>query len=297
MVSLTEQTLADAFSFSMRSTEVVAGGKKICYVEMGSGPTVMLFHGATFGWPMWYELLATLSQTYRVVAVNLPGAPGTDRPEPGVAWDFEQDIVVPFTEFLSRYGGERPVLVGHSLGAWLCWKLALAAPEGVAGIFSIDALGFETNVPMPFRLAASPWIAHLLMATAMKGRQGLRRFLKSALSRKDALDERFVDCVAEAVTRTEALHPIWFMHLMFSGTTLNPSLDLRPVIKKMAVPARAIWGEEDPLINARVADEFLKKNMPQIKSFILPRVGHVAPIEAPRETLDQLFSFLPTCNF
>ncbi len=299
MLSSYDHALAKKFSFFPEEKSIiVSGNKKIRYVEMGGGPrTLILFHGATFGWQMWYAMISELATEYRMLAVNLPGAPGTDRPPENVLWNLDSDILEPYVDFVSRLGSGRVALVGHSIGGWLSFKLAQALPAQSAGLCMIDPLGFGVTVPMPFFLAHSKFFTRCLVATIMRGRAGLTRFITSALVQKASMSDDFLHGVFESLEKKESIHPLWFMHALFSGTTLNPGLDLRQEIERIATPTLILWGENDPLVDVKTAHNFFREKIKNGDSRIFPNVGHVPPIEDPISTLKALKSFLVRCTF
>jgi haloalkane dehalogenase len=62
-------------------TLTVAGGTRLGYREMGAGPAVLLVHG----WPtssfLWREVMPTIAETNRVLAIDLPGFGASDKPK------------------------------------------------------------------------------------------------------------------------------------------------------------------------------------------------------------------------
>lgn len=104
--------------------------------------TVMLLHGWTCDSHDWSWQLPALESRYRVIAVDLRGhgrsevmPPGTYMPDHYVA-DVEALIA-------GRFPGQRPILMGHSMGAQVAARLALKRPDLVRAIVSVDgSLGF-----------------------------------------------------------------------------------------------------------------------------------------------------------
>ncbi|MBW7970224.1 alpha/beta hydrolase [Bradyrhizobium sp. BR 10289] len=123
--------------------------------DAGTGRNVMLLHGWTAESNDWCWQLPLLESRYRTVAVDLRGhgrseiaASGGYNPADYVA-DIERLIK-------DNFGGERFVLIGHSMGAQIAAQLAVKRPEFVDAVVSIDgALGFSAELEPVFQKAAA----------------------------------------------------------------------------------------------------------------------------------------------
>lgn len=97
---------------------------------MAPAPTVLL-HGLTFDRTTWRPVVDRLAGEFRCVAIDLPGhggTPGPPRPMAEIAEDVHR--------LLTTLEIERPVLVGHSMGAVLAVVYAAAFP--VRGVVTVD---------------------------------------------------------------------------------------------------------------------------------------------------------------
>ncbi|MEO1239207.1 MAG: alpha/beta hydrolase, partial [Pseudomonadota bacterium] len=121
---------------------VEVDGARIHYVEMGSGPTVVLLHGA-FGSlrDYTYALMPQLADRYRVIAFDRPGLGYSDPLYPGVLSakaesPAEQARVL--AAAAAQLGVEKPLVVGHSFGGIVAYAWALdhdpAAVVSLAGV-------------------------------------------------------------------------------------------------------------------------------------------------------------------
>jgi pimeloyl-ACP methyl ester carboxylesterase len=108
----------------------------------GEGKPVMLIHGLGFGQLSWDRVAPRLSaEGLRVVSYDLRGHGGSD-----VAGDyspaaFDEDLAA----VLEELGLEKPVLVGHSLGATAALKYA-ASHESCAGVVCVEG-GLPQELP------------------------------------------------------------------------------------------------------------------------------------------------------
>ena len=122
---------------------------KMHYAEAGSGPGVLLCHGAPESWYSWRHQLSALSEAgFHAIAPDMRGYGQTEQPKELEAYDIFQltgDIV----GLVNAPGGEPVVIVGHDWGAWIAQFAALFRPD----LFRAVAL---LSVPFLPRLPISP---------------------------------------------------------------------------------------------------------------------------------------------
>src|SRR5688500_7200989 len=94
--------------------KVNVSGLTLAYRELGSGPPVLLLHG----WPtssfLWRNVMPPIARVNRVVALDLPGFGGSDKPA-GARYNFD------FFEraidgFLEQLGIDAVAIASHDLG-------------------------------------------------------------------------------------------------------------------------------------------------------------------------------------
>ncbi len=116
---------------------VLVHDQRIAYLDVGAGPPVILIHG--FGGSMWQweHQQHALSQHFRVLTLDLPGAGLSDKPE----IDYRPDQMLDyFVGFMDAVKIPQATLVGNSMGAGLAIGMALAHPTRVAKLVLIDGL-------------------------------------------------------------------------------------------------------------------------------------------------------------
>jgi pimeloyl-ACP methyl ester carboxylesterase len=144
----------------------IGKGRRLHYVMRGSGPPVVLIHGATAQLQdMTASLLPVLEKRYTVVAFDRPGHGYSDR-LPYHAWDVAQARAI--HEGVRRLGLERPVIVGHSMGGGIAMAYGMTYPDEVAGVVFISGLAFPDfgiNF-LPYLPTSLPLVGSLLAYTA-----------------------------------------------------------------------------------------------------------------------------------
>lgn len=121
---------------------IVANGIRTNYLEAGSGPPVVLIHGSGPGvtaYANWRLTIPALAERFRVLAPDMVGFGGTERP-PGVVYDLKTwaDQVV---GFLDAHGIERASLVGNSFGGAIALRVATQHPERVGRLALMGSAG------------------------------------------------------------------------------------------------------------------------------------------------------------
>jgi pimeloyl-ACP methyl ester carboxylesterase len=250
---------------------------RLPYDEVGSGPALVLLHAGIADRTMWTEHLRPLSEAgYRVVAPDLPGfgdapvAPGEQAPWSAVV------------QHLDALGVEQAALVGNSFGAAVALRVAAVAPERVSALVLISASA-PTIPPSPELLAI--WQAE-----------------ESALERGDT--EAAVAAVVDAWTlpdaptrlrdRIAAMQRRAFEHQAIAheeSEVPDPVEEDPSVLARVTMPALVTSGEFD-LLDFRLGAPELCRLLPNARRGVIPRAGHLAPLEAPQVFRDLVLDFL-----
>ena len=118
----------------MTHSHIHNGNVTLAVSASGEGQQLVFFNGLGATQPFWNKVIRALKGQYQVVTFDFRG-----HGKSSVATDYS------FTSFLSdveavigEAGKDRPLLVGHSLGADLAVWYAATHPGQVAGMFLID---------------------------------------------------------------------------------------------------------------------------------------------------------------
>ena len=106
--------------------------------QMGDGPPVFLVHGfpeLAYSWR--HQIPALAAAGYHVIAPDMRGYGGTDKPE-GVAAYTIQKLIGDLTGLMDTMSIERALMVGHDWGALTVWQMALLAPERMNGVINLN---------------------------------------------------------------------------------------------------------------------------------------------------------------
>jgi pimeloyl-ACP methyl ester carboxylesterase len=125
---------------------VSANGTRFHVAESGDGPLVLLLHGFPEFWWTWRQQLDSLSQAgFRVVAPDLRGYGGSDKPPRGY------DLVTAASDaagLVRSLGEANAVVVGHDWGGLIAWTMAAYFPKVVRRLAVV-------SMPHPLRLRSA----------------------------------------------------------------------------------------------------------------------------------------------
>ena len=114
------------------------------YLDVGSGPAVVLIHGLAGDLSAWRAQVALLRPHFRVIAFDNRGAGASSQvDEPVSTQDLAQDTL----QLMTHAGIESAHVVGRSMGGAVAQHMALMAPSRVrtlalcASFAKLDALG------------------------------------------------------------------------------------------------------------------------------------------------------------
>ncbi len=102
----------------------------LAYDLQGSGPPLVFIHGLTFDRTSWQPITGRLAG-YRCITIDLPGHGDSD----GSLRSLD-DIAAALHHLLDELGIERPIVIGHSMGAALAGIYAARCP--VSGVVDVD---------------------------------------------------------------------------------------------------------------------------------------------------------------
>lgn len=122
-----------------RITEITVKtpGLRFHCATLGDGPLLLLLHGFPERWFSWRPLMPALAaRGFRVVAPDLPGYGGTERPADG--YD-PRELSRHLVALLPALGAERATIIGHDWGGLLTWELVSRYPEQVTRFGVLNA--------------------------------------------------------------------------------------------------------------------------------------------------------------
>ncbi|MES2710103.1 MAG: alpha/beta hydrolase [Pseudomonadota bacterium] len=250
-------------------------GVRLHYTDEGEGQAVVLVHGnvvsgsdfATSG------VAQRIRRTHRVITFDRPGCGHSDRPR-GRVFDVEEQAAL-LQHALRRLGAERPIIVGHSLGAIVALAMAARQPAQTGGLVLVSGYYFWSLRPdvVLVAIGAIPILGDILRYTLAPL---LGRLLMPAVKRVMFSPKRPTERFEAEYSDAMALRPSQIRATSVDGTLMIPAvLALRPHYGKLTMPVFIMAGGGDKIVLHRQAQR-LHAAIPGSMLEIVPGIGHMA---------------------
>jgi len=276
------------------------------YVDHGGpadGPLLVCVHGLGGSLLNWAALAPRLTDTFRVIALDLVGFGRTRAMSRSASVTDNQQLL---HRFLSEVVAGPAILVGNSMGGLITTLQAHAHPETVAGAVLIDPA-----LPPAVRARPDPLVAAMfaLYAVPPLGRAALRARRRSSSPEEAAMALLRLCCVdvnrvpAEVVEEHIALARLRRSYdevddaMLAAARSLLRVLALRrrhaDMLAGMAGPVLLLHGDKDRLVSIESARAAAKAN-PGWRFEVARDVGHVPQLEVPDWTAGHIRDWLQT---
>lgn len=253
----------EAGGLAERRTE--RGGRalsfKVAGAEAGGVPAILVhgFGGDSDNWLFNIEALAGPRPVY---APDLPGHGKSAKQLERGDLDELADAV---GALIGETGAPRVHLVGHSLGAAVCFRLLERQPERIASLAGLAPAGLGPTVN-------DDYIRAFIAAER-------RKEVKAALQMLFADPALVSAAMIEGVQRFTRLEGAREALATIARQTLpegRQATIFRDLVKQTEVPTLLIWGERDAIIDPAQAEGLAER----VALLRLPGVGHMPQMEA-----------------
>jgi haloacetate dehalogenase len=143
-----------------------SGGVTIHSVKGGSGPPLLLMHGAPLTHYTWRDVAPKLAEDFTVVATDLRGYGDSDQPKglPDHSNYSKRALAQDQIDVMKHYGYERFAVVGQDRGGRVAHRMALDHPDAITRLVLIDIVPTHylyTHVTIDFVQAYFHWFNYL----------------------------------------------------------------------------------------------------------------------------------------
>jgi pimeloyl-ACP methyl ester carboxylesterase len=221
----------------------------------GRGEPVILVHGLSGSTRWWSRNIPVLAERYSVYLLDLPGFGAMRRLH-------RRFVLAEAASWLSAWmeavGLQRAHLVGHSMGGYVCVRLAARRPEVVGRLVLVAPAG------VPAGRSMFGYLGPLLSAVRYATPSFLPVLVYDALRMGPVTLWRAArDLLAE---------------------------DVRADLQRIEAPTLLIWGENDTLVPQAVGS-ILREEIPDSRLLVLDGAAHVPMFDRPVEFNAALLAF------
>ena len=254
---------------------VTINGTKIHYVMKGSGPDLILIHGALGNLrDMTFDLAGKLTDRYRVIAFDRPGFGYSDPlPNGEVSLHAQSQIL---QAAASQIGVTNPIVLGHSYGGAVVMEWALhpdILPPAAIVLVSAPTLPWPGTLDILYRVTGNPIGAALVvpLITAFVTDDYLHKSVTSIFAPSPVPDgyEAFVGS-GLTLRRTS---------LATNGKQVNTLYDqvvaMARLYPSLTLPVELVHGDADTSVPLTVHALPLSKILPNAHLTVIPGAGHM----------------------
>jgi pimeloyl-ACP methyl ester carboxylesterase len=244
------------------------GGLSVAYRSAGHGPPLVLLHGFACDSRVWARQLYGLSDQFRVVAWDAPGA-GTSSDPPG---EFTTvDWARTLAQLIEAVCEQPAHLVGLSWGGIVAQELYRLEPTLVGSLVLADTYaGWKGSFPADI---VAQRLSRCLRDSSLPPQEFAAQWVPEFFTQAapPALLDEMTQIVADR-------HPRGFRLMARSSA----ETDTTDVLRAIAVPCLLLWGEGDVRSPLSIAHRF-HEAIPGASLAVISEAGHLSNMERPVE--------------
>ena len=246
---------------------IEVGGLTVAYRQVGSGPTLVLLHGAFEDGRVWTRQLEDLSAEFTVIALDAPGFGASDDPPP--TWTTAA-YGNHLADILDALNLERPTVVGQSFGTVYALALYRQRPQAVGALVLVSAY--------------AGWAGSL---SAEETERRIRQIERDMSAPVEQTIEKWLPTLLTPAASPDVVELVATMMRDFRPTGIRPAMtalgaaDLRDVLTTITVPTLLIYGDADVRSPAGVVGRDMHTRIPGSTLVVIPDAPHMVNLEQP----------------
>ncbi len=267
-------------------------GRRVHALVSGSGPDLVLIHGASGNLrDMAFDLVDRLDDRYRVIAFDRPGLGYSDAIDPRAddVLTSRADSVAAQARLLqaaaAALGAERPIVLGHSFGGAVAMAWALERPDNVAAVVDIAGatMPWETGLATLYKVNGSALggAAVVPLLTAFAPERMVEDTVEAVFA-PNPVPEGYADFVGVGLAvRRDSLR--------INARQVNGLLPQVTAMKEryasINLPVEIVHGVADTIVPLEVHSARLAELIPGANLTVLENVGHMPHHTVPDEVV------------
>ena len=257
---------------------VVVDGRRIRYVEAGSGPSIVMLHGLGFdaAAEQWYELIERLAPGNHCIAFDMFGWGLSERPADGYSLDAWTSTVV---GLLGELGIQRATLVGHTLGGWVMGIVAHDHPELVDKLILASPASLNTTAPRSVDGFSIP------------DRHAVRERMLYHYVRPELVTDDFVEKVYQRTSQPGVYESYTAVLRYINDPEIRSGLGLANYLAGIKAPTLVTWEKDNKAISWEHSAKVMEL-LPNGKLFLMEDSAYFSMARRPDEYAAAVKEFL-----
>ncbi len=255
----------------------------IHYSTAGKGQVLVLLHGFPCNGSAWNPVKDTLSEHFRLLIPDLPGAGASALPATPLTIGLMAQSVL---EMMDQEQTEKALIAGHSMGGYTALELAHLAPERIAGLSLIHSSAYADD-------AEKKENRRKAIRLIERGRDGQEMFLRGAAPNmfSDIFIEKHPDAQSDFVNLGMELPG---RNLSAFYEAMIGRQDRTEMLRNAGFPVQWIIGDDDKLIPKKdILEQVTLSSVSHIACY--PECGHLSMLEAPESLKADMLNFATYC--
>lgn len=262
-------------------SEASVGRYRLRYLDVGSGPAVVLIHGLAGDHQAWRAQIDLLRPRYRVIAFDNRGAGGSTQIDEPVS---TQDLAADTLQLMDHLQIERAHVVGRSMGGAVAQHMALLAPARVASM--VLCASFARLDPLGRRVLSNMREAlEWRMSWADHARHSVQNFVAAAFFNEHPEQIAAIERLIGGETRLPACYS--------RQNKACQAHDTLPDLGRIDHPTLVMGGDSDPICSL-TATRALGAGLPNARTEIFADASHFFLMEQPAKFNRLLLEWLDT---
>ncbi|MGH1577173.1 alpha/beta fold hydrolase [Planktotalea sp.] len=280
------ETMAED-SYPPEGQFVDVNGHRVHGVVRGSGPDLVLIHGASSSTRDYtFSLLAQLEKHYRVIVLDRPGL-GYSEPMTRDGESLPEQAAL-LSQAAAKLGAKKPIVLGHSFGGAVALAWALHHPENISALVLVSAPSNDWQGPVDllYRVNAS-WFGATFLVPVMTAWTP-QTYVENAFDQvytPQAAPEGFSDYFGASITlrrKTMVANARQRIRLM-------PDIrEMIPRYGEIKTPTEILHGDQDKIVGLSIHSELLVDQLDDAELTVLNGIGHGPLHSAEREVIDAI---------
>lgn len=279
--------------YNFKTYTITIDSLDLSYIKEGNGNKTLLFvHGLSSNSDAWAKNIATLSEHYTCIAIDLPGYGKSSKPNADYTPSYFAEILQKFIEKLDL---KHIILVGHSMGGQASIKLTTTYPDAIQKLILVAPAGLEQ-----FTAANGAFMKSYFTTETVKNTPDAQIEKNYALNFYEQPED-----VSKMVKDRKHIKEAsdFDAHCQAIVNSISGMLD-EPVLKDLeniSQPTLVLFGDKDALIPNRYFNPTLtiqdigniaSEHIKSVKVDYIKNAGHFVQYEKPTEMNELIAQFV-----
>ena len=283
--------MVERFEFPFKENYAEIEGVRLHYVDEGSGPPIVMFHGNTMWSYLYRKMIPPLvAAGYRCVAPDLMGSGLSDKPADESAYSLQRHVQL-VTGLIEHLELQDVTTVGEDWGGPISLRYAIEHRDNTRALVILSTFVRPMKLPAFFRVLfrsggfSSFLIRRMNLFLAMMFRVGFRRPVNPRAMEQYRMPHR-----TAATRATLAAFP-----RMIPTDDRHPNADyiwgIERTLARWDIPVLVMFADKD--IGFRAAEgQRIADLVPNGRFHLVRNAGHYLQEDAGEETAERMISFL-----